>query len=241
MSKSLVIITGASSGIGEATAHLLSQLGYPLLLLARRLERLDSLELPNTLCRQVDVTDRAALAAAVEAAEAKFGPADAIINNAGVMLLGDMTGQPPEEWDRMLDVNVKGVLNGVHAVLTGMVKRRRGTIINVSSTSGRKTYPQHVAYVGTKHAVHALSENLREEVSPHNVRVVLIAPGACNTELQTITTNDAIKAGFKMWKESIGGVILQPEEVAEAIRFAYEMPQNVCIREIMLAATNQPV
>ncbi|MBB5443718.1 MULTISPECIES: SDR family oxidoreductase [unclassified Paraburkholderia] len=241
MSKSLVIITGASSGIGEATAHLLSQLGYPLLLLARRLERLESLELPNTLCRQVDVTDRAALAAAVEAAEAKFGPADAIINNAGVMLLGDMTGQPPEEWDRMLDVNVKGVLNGVHAVLTGMVKRRRGTIINVSSTSGRKTYPQHVAYVGTKHAVHALSENLREEVSPHNVRVVLIAPGACNTELQTITTNDAIKAGFKMWKESIGGVILQPEEVAEAIRFAYEMPQNVCIREIMLAATNQPV
>ncbi|MGF6937939.1 NADP-dependent 3-hydroxy acid dehydrogenase YdfG [Paraburkholderia sp. UCT70] len=241
MSKSLVIITGASSGIGEATARLLSQLGYPLLLLARRLERLESLDLPNTLCRQVDVTDRAALAAAVEAAEAKFGPADAIINNAGVMLLGDMTEQPPEEWDCMLDVNVKGVLNGVHAVLTGMVKRRRGTIINVSSTSGRKTYPQHVAYVGTKHAVHALSENLREEVSPHNVRVVLIAPGACNTELQTITTNDTIKVGFKMWKESIGGVILQPEEVAEAIRFAYEMPQNVCIREIMLAATNQPV
>lgn len=241
MSKRLVIITGASSGIGEATARLFSQLGYPLLLLARRLGRLEALALPNTLCRQVDVTDRAALLAAVREAEAKFGPADAIINNAGLMLLGDMTAQPPEEWDRMLDVNVKGVLNGVHAVLEGMVARRRGTIVNVSSTSGRKTYPQHVAYVGTKHAVHALSENLREEVSPHNVRVVLIAPGACNTELQTITTNDSIKAGFKEWKESIGGVILQPEEVADAIRFAYEMPQNVCIREIMLASTNQPV
>lgn len=241
MSKGLVIITGASSGIGEATARLFSQLGYPLLLLARRLGRLESLDLPNTLCRQVDVTDRAALVAAVNEAEAKFGPADAIINNAGVMLLGDMTQQPPEEWERMLDVNVKGVLNGVHAVLAGMVARRRGTIVNVSSTSGRKTYPQHVAYVGTKHAVHALSENLREEVSPHNVRVVLVAPGACNTELQTITTNDSIKQGFQEWKESIGGVILQPQEVAEAIRFAYEMPQNVCIREIMLAATNQPV
>lgn len=241
MSKGLVIITGASSGIGEATARLFSQRGYPLLLLARRLGRLESLELPDTLCRQVDVTDRAALVAAVSEAEAKFGPADAIINNAGVMLLGDMTQQPPEEWERMLDVNVKGVLNGVHAVLAGMVARRRGTIVNVSSTSGRKTYPQHVAYVGTKHAVHALSENLREEVSPHNVRVVLIAPGACNTELQTITTNDSIKQGFQEWKESIGGVILEPDEVAEAIRFAYEMPQNVCIREIMLAATNQTV
>jgi NADP-dependent 3-hydroxy acid dehydrogenase YdfG len=241
MSKGLVIITGASSGIGEATARLFSQLGYPLLLLARRLGRLESLALPNALCRQVDVTDRAALVAAVNEAEASFGPADAIINNAGVMLLGDMTGQAPDEWDRMLDVNVKGVLNGVHAVLAGMVARRRGTIVNVSSTSGRKTYPQHVAYVGTKHAVHALSENLREEVSPHNVRVVLIAPGACDTELQTITTNDAIKQGFQDWKASIGGVILQPGEVAEAIRFAYEMPQNVCIREIMLAATNQTV
>ncbi|WP_027214377.1 SDR family oxidoreductase [Burkholderia sp. WSM2232] len=241
MSKGLVIITGASSGIGEATARLFSQLGYPLLLLARRLGRLRGLELPNTLCRQVDVTDRAALLAAVREAEIQFGPADAIINNAGVMLLGDMTAQHPEEWDRMLDVNVKGVLNGVHAVLAGMVARRRGTIVNVSSTSGRKTYPQHVAYVGTKHAVHALSENLREEVSPHNVRVVLIAPGACNTELQTVTTNHAIKEGFQAWKDSIGGVILEPQEVAEAIRFAYEMPQNVCIREIMLAATNQPV
>lgn len=241
MSKGLVIITGASSGIGEATARLFSQLGYPLLLLARRLDRLQALDLPNTLCRQVDVTDRASLVAAVTEAEARFGPADALVNNAGLMLLGDMTAQPPDEWDRMLDVNVKGVLNGIHAVLADMVERQRGTIINVSSTSGRKTYPQHVAYVGTKHAVHALSENLREEVSPHNVRVVLIAPGACNTELQTITTNDTIRQGFAAWKESIGGVILQPQEVAEAIRFAYEMPQNVCIREIMLASTNQPV
>ncbi|MDE1180021.1 SDR family oxidoreductase [Paraburkholderia sp.] len=241
MSKPLIIITGASSGIGEATARLLSGLGYPLLLLARRLDRLEALDLPNTMCRKVDITDRIALLAAVAEGEAKYGPADAIVNNAGLMLLGDMTEQSPDEWDRMLDVNVKGLLNGIHAVVRNMVARRHGTIINVSSTSGRKTYPSHVAYVGTKHAVHALSENLREEVAPHNVRVTLIAPGACNTELQTITTNQSIKDGFKAWKESIGGVILQPEEVAETIRFAYEMPQNVCIREIMLASTNQTV
>lgn len=241
MSRGLVVITGASSGIGEATARLLSESGYPLLLLARRLERLEALGLPGAMCRRVDVTDRAALQAAITDAEAAFGPVDAIVNNAGLMLLGDVPEQPPEEWDRMVDVNVKGVLNGIHAVVRGMVARRRGTIINVSSTSGRKTYPSHVAYVGTKHAVHALSENLREELAAHNVRVTIIAPGACNTELQTITTNQAIKDGFRLWKESIGGTILQPQEVAQAIRFAYEMPQNVCIREIMLAATNQPV
>jgi len=241
MSKSLVIITGASSGIGLATARLLSEKGYPLLLLARRLERLEALELPNALCRRVDVTDRAALKAAVADAEALYGPADLIVNNAGVMLLGTMSEQDPGEWEQMLDVNVKGLMNGIHAVLAGMVSRKHGTIINVSSTSGRKTYPSHAAYVGTKHAVHALSENLREEVSPHNVRVVVIAPGACNTELQTITTNQAIKDGFVAWKKEIGGVILDPEEVAETIRFAYEQPQKVCIREIVLASTNQTV
>ncbi|WP_310630466.1 SDR family oxidoreductase [Paraburkholderia sp.] len=237
----LTLITGASSGIGAATARLLASRGYPLLLLARRLDRLEALDLPNTLCREADVTDRAALLAAVAEAEARFGPVESLVNNAGVMLLGTVAEQDPEEWDRMLDVNVKGVLNGIHAVVKGMVERRRGTIVNVSSTSGRKTYPSHVAYVGTKHAVHALSENLREELAPHNVRVTLIAPGACNTELQSVTTNEAIKQGFEEWKASIGGVILQPEEVAESIRFALEMPQHVCIRELMLASTNQPV
>ena len=117
MSKPLVIITGASSGIGEAVARALSAAGHPLLLLARRIERLEALGLPNTLSRGVDITDRAALLAAVQDAEARFGPADALINNAGVMLLGEMSKQDPEQWDRMLDVNVKGLLNGVHAVV----------------------------------------------------------------------------------------------------------------------------
>ncbi|MGJ3449081.1 SDR family oxidoreductase, partial [Enterobacter sp. PTB] len=106
---------------------------------------------------------------AVREAEARFGPADALINNAGVMLLGNMTTQNPEEWERMLDINVKGVLNGVHAVAAGMVGRKRGTIINISSVAGRKTFPNHVAYVGTKFAVHGISENLREELAPHGV------------------------------------------------------------------------
>ncbi|URN87092.1 MAG: SDR family oxidoreductase [Pseudomonas protegens] len=239
MSKPLVIITGASSGIGEATARLLSAAGHPLLLLARRVERLHALELPDSLSRAVDITDRAALLAAVAEAEARFGPADALINNAGVMLLGDISRQDPQQWERMLDVNVKGLLNGVHAVVSGMIERRQGTLINVSSVAGRKTFANHVAYVGTKFAVHGLSENLREELAPHNVRVITIAPGAVETELLSHTTDEAIKAGYQAWKRDMGGTVLSADDVAGAIAFAYQQPQQVCIREIVLAATRQ--
>lgn len=239
MGKPLIIITGASSGIGEAAARVLSAAGHPLLLLARRVERLEALQLPNTLSRRVDITDRAALLAAVSEAEAQFGPADALINNAGVMLLGEMTQQDPAQWDQMLDVNVKGLLNGVHAVVAGMVERKHGTIINVSSVAGRKTFPNHVAYVGTKFAVHGLSENLREELSPHNVRVITIAPGAVETELLSHTTDEAIKTGYQAWKQEMGGLVLSAQDVASAIAYAYQAPQQVCIREIVMAATRQ--
>lgn len=239
MSKPLVIITGASSGIGEATARRLSAAGHPLLLLARRIERLEALALPNTLSRRVDITDRAALLAAVAEAETQFGPADALINNAGVMLLGEMSKQDPAQWDQMLDVNVKGLLNGVHAVVAGMIERKHGTIINVSSVAGRKTFPNHVAYVGTKFAVHGLSENLREELSPHNVRVTTIAPGAVETELLSHTTDEAIKTGYQAWKQDMGGTVLSAEDVATAIAYAYGQPQGVCIREIVMATTRQ--
>ena len=239
MSKPLIVITGASSGIGAAAAKLFSRAGHPLLLLARRVEKLEALELPDTLCRRVDVTDRAQLQAALAEAEARFGPADAIVNNAGVMLLGAMAQQDPDEWQRMLDVNVKGLLNGIHAVLADMAARGRGTIINISSIAGRKTFPNHVAYCGTKFAVHAISENLREEVAGSGVRVITIAPGAVETELLGHTTDEAIKAGYQEWKQQMGGV-LEADDVAEAIAYAYEQPQRVCVREIVLAATGQP-
>ncbi|STQ90985.1 SDR family oxidoreductase [Iodobacter fluviatilis] len=239
MTKALIIITGASSGIGAATARLLSSQGHPLLLLARRLDRLQALNLPNTLCKAVDITDRAALLAAVQEAEAAFGPADGIINNAGMMLLGEMSKQNPAEWDSMFDVNVKGLLNGIHAVLAGMVARKHGTIINISSIAGRKTFPSHVAYCGSKFAVHAISENLREEVAGSDVRVITIAPGAVETELLSHTTDEAIKAGYEEWKDGMGGV-LAANDIAQAISYAYHQPQNVCVREIVLAATRQP-
>ncbi|MGY8625137.1 SDR family oxidoreductase [Chromobacterium violaceum] len=238
MNKPLIVITGASSGIGAAAAKRFSQAGHPLLLLARRVDKLEALELPNTLCRRVDVSDGAQLQAALAEAEARFGPADAIVNNAGVMLLGAMAKQDTDEWQRMLDVNVKGLLNGIHVVLAGMVARGRGTIINISSIAGRKTFPNHVAYCGTKFAVHAISENLREEVAASGVRVITIAPGAVETELLGHTTDEAIKAGYQEWKQQMGGV-LEADDVAEAIAYAYGQPQRVCVREIVLAATGQ--
>ena len=239
MHKPLIIITGASSGIGEATARLLSNAGHPLLLLARRLERMQALALPNCLCRAVDVRDRGAFVAAVKEAESLYGPADALVNNAGVMLLGQMHEQDPDQWEQMLDVNVKGLLNGIHALVGGMIERRQGTIINVSSVAGRKTFPNHVAYVGTKFAVHGISENLREEVAAHNVRVVTIAPGAVETELLGHTTDAGIKDGYQAWKAEMGGQVLSADDVAGAIAYAYQQPQHVCIREIVLAATRQ--
>lgn len=236
--KKLIVITGASSGIGEAIAKHFSDLGHPLLLIARRLENLKALNLPNTLCEQVDITNKATFEAAIEKAQALYGPVDCLVNNAGVMLLGQVSDQAASEWQTMFDVNVIGLLNGMQTVLAPMIKANTGTIINISSIAGRKTFGNHAAYCGTKFAVHAISENIREEVADSNVRVITIAPGAVETELLSHTTSDEIKEGYESWKESMGGVI-SPDDIANTVTFAYNQPQNVCIREIVVAATKQ--
>ncbi|KHA61939.1 oxidoreductase [Vibrio variabilis] len=236
--KKLIVITGASSGIGEAIARRLSEAGHPLLLLARRVERLVELNLPNTLCEKVDVTDKTTFEAAIAKAEQQFGPVDGLVNNAGVMLLGQIDSQEANEWKQMFDVNVIGLLNGMQAVLAAMMARNSGTIINISSIAGKKTFPNHAAYCGTKFAVHAISENVREEVAASNVRVTTIAPGAVETELLSHTTSQDIKAGYDDWKQEMGGV-LAADDIARAVEFAYNQPQNVCVREIALAPTKQ--
>lgn len=236
--KKLIVITGASSGIGEAIARHFSEQGHALLLLARRVERLEALNLPNTLCEKVDVTDKASFEAAIEKAEALYGPVDALVNNAGVMLLGQIDTQEASEWKRMFDVNVIGLLNGMQSVLAPMKARNSGTIINISSIAGKKTFPDHAAYCGTKFAVHAISENVREEVASSNVRVTTIAPGAVETELLSHTTSQDIKDGYDAWKVDMGGV-LAADDIARAVLFAYQQPQGVCVREISLAPTKQ--
>ncbi len=238
MTKPLVVVTGASSGIGEAIARSFSSQGHALLLIARRIEKLEAMDLPNALCRKVDVTDRDAVKTTVSEAEKKFGPTDLLVNNAGLMQLGFAHEQDPKEWDNMIDVNIKGVLNGVHAVLSGMKARKGGTVVNISSVAGKKGFPNHVAYCSTKYAVHGLTETLREEVADDGVRVITIAPGAVETELLGHTTSEDIIAGYNGWKDSMGGVI-SADDIAACVSFAYGQPQNVCVREVVVAATRQ--
>ena len=236
--KGLVVITGASSGIGEATARAFSDAGHPLLLLARRFDRLEALQLPQTLCEKVDVTNREQLQSAIEKAEKQYGPTDCLVNNAGVMLLGQGDSQDPKEWEEMVQVNIMGVLNGIHIVLPGMKSRRNGTIINISSIAGRKTFPNHSVYCGTKFAVHALTEQMREEASSYDVRFITIAPGVVETELLSHTTSKEIMENYNEWKKEMGQP-LESEDVARSILFAYQQPQRVSIREIVLCPTRQ--
>lgn len=238
MEKKLVVITGASSGIGAAIARKLSEDGHPLLLIARRVEALTSLALPNCLCEKVDITDRKAFEAAIKKAEAQFGSVDCLINNAGCMLLGSIDTQEPEEWERMFQLNVLALLGCMQTVLSAMRKRKSGTIINISSIAGKKLFPAHAAYCGTKFAVSAISEGVREEVASDNVRVISICPGAVETELLSHTTSNDIKDNYDAWKKDMGGV-LAPEDIARAVSFAYQQPQNVCVREILIAPTKQ--
>lgn len=238
MSKPLVVITGASSGIGEATANAFSRAGHPLLLLARRLDRLEALGLPDTMCRKVDVRDRAAIAAAVSEAEAKYGPADVMFANAGIARLGDIARQPPEEWDEMIDINTKGVLNSVHAVMNGMIERKSGTLVMMSSIAGRKVYPDHTVYCGTKFFVHAISESLREYLAPHDVRVVVLSPGIIDTEVLDHVKDETTLANYKANKAAIGGGI-SADIVADLILNAYQLPQKAIVQEIVITPTRQ--
>ncbi len=154
------------------------------------------------------------------------------------MQLGSISNQNPDEWQDMFDLNVVALLNGMQAVLGSMKNRKTGTIINISSIAGRKTFTAHAAYCGSKFAVHAISESVREELADDNVRVITIAPGVTESELLGHTNNEKIIENYLQWKESIGGAIAA-DDVARSVIFAYEQPQSVCIREIVIAPTRQ--
>lgn len=236
--KPLVAITGASSGIGAAMARAFSEAGHPVLLIGRRTEKMAALNLPKAEIATVDINDRTATEAAIRAAEEKHGKVDCLVNNAGMMLLGGLEDQNPAEWQKMFDVNVVALLNTTQIVLGDMLARKGGTIINISSTAGRKSYPSHAAYCGSKFAVHGLTETLRSEVAKEDVRVITVGPGATETELLSHTSSDEIKSGYEDWKAEMGG-ILSPEDVARSVLFVYQQPQNVCIRELLITATRQ--
>lgn len=236
--KQLVAVTGASSGIGEAVAKAFSRAGHPVLMMARRLQRMQALNLPDSMARQVDVRDRGAIAAAVKEAEAEYGPVDMLFANAGIARLADIGRQPPEEWDEMIDINTKGVLNSVHAVMSGMMERRHGTLFMMSSIAGRKIYPDHTVYCGTKFFVHAVSESLRDYLSDYDVRVVVLSPGVIETEVLSGVLDPQTLANYKANKLKIGGGI-GPEHVADLMLHTYQMPQNALVQEIVITPTRQ--
>jgi NADP-dependent 3-hydroxy acid dehydrogenase YdfG len=236
--KPLVAITGASSGIGEATARAFSAAGHPVLMMARRLDRMQAMGLPNAILKAVDVRDRAAIAAAVAEAEAAYGPTDMMFANAGIARLGDIARQDPAEWDEMIDINTKGVMNAVHAVMAGMIARKHGTLVMMSSIAGRKVYPDHTIYCGTKYFVHAVSESLRGYLAPHDVRVIVLSPGIIDTEVLDHVTDAATVAAYKANKVAIGGGI-GADIVGDLILNAYNLPQRAIVQEIVITPTRQ--
>ncbi len=243
MKEKLVVITGASSGFGAEMAKMFAKKGYSLLLIARREQELNKVkvacESDNVMTAVCDITDYEKVKAIINNAEKKYGTVDLLINNAGVMLLGDVQSQEIGEWKKMLDINVLGVLNATQSVLERMRKNKQGTIINVSSLAGVKAFANHAAYCASKFGVHGLTETIRQESAMDNVRVMTISPGAAETELLSHTTSEEIKVGYNAWKQTMGGTSMDPKVVAESVLFMYEMPQNVNIRELQIAPTMQ--
>ncbi len=238
MGKPLVAITGASSGIGAGVARVFSEAGYPLLLTARRVERMEALGLPNVICRPHDVADVEGYARVVEEAERRYGPVDLLINNAGALVLEKFVEQKPKDWRLQFDVNCVGMLNTTSVVLPKMVARAGGTIMNVGSTAGREIYPNHTVYCATKHAVVALTEGLRREAAPAGVRVILISPGFVMSDLISNTRSEPIKAAYAAYRDEIGGA-LDPRDIGRLMVFAYEQPQHLCVWEIAASPTRQ--
>ncbi len=238
--KKLVVITGANGGFGFEMSKIFSKANHPTLLIGYGdVSNLEALNLENSIIENVDVTDYKKLESVIKNAEEKFGKTDLIVNNAGIMLLGNLWNQDPNEWQRMININVMGVMNGIQVVLKDMMEREEGTIINISSIAGIKSFPNHAAYCATKFGVHAITETLREEVSSSNVRVLTIAPGAAETSLLSHTTSQEIKDGYIAWKETMGGVSLDPKQIANAAKYMYDLPQEVSVRELVIAHTKQ--
>jgi NADP-dependent 3-hydroxy acid dehydrogenase YdfG len=205
----VVVITGASSGLGEAAARLLSAEGATVVLGARRVDRLKSLadELTGkggkALAIETDVADRDQVKGLVEMAVKTYGRVDVILNNAGLMPQSLLASLKVDEWDRMIDVNIKGVLYGIAAVLPHMQRQKSGHIINVSSVAGHKVGPGAAVYAATKFAVRALSEGLRQEVKQYNIRTTVISPGAVASELPNTVSDPAVAGRIHQQYEEI--------------------------------------
>ncbi len=243
----VALVTGASSGIGEATAAALAGEGARVALVARRRDRLETLAERiggpgRALVVEADVTDADQARGAVETTVAEMGRLDTLVNNAGVMLLGPIVGAPLEEWQRMVHLNLLGLLYCTHAALPHLLRSAEGEprsvadVVNVSSVAGRVARLNSGVYNATKHGVGAFSESLRQEVTTRHVRVTLIEPGATATELAFHNRPEILEG----MAQTFGGIeIMQAEDIAAAIRYAVTQPRRVAVNEILVRPTEQ--
>lgn len=240
----VVVITGASSGLGEATARLLAAEGATVVLAARRTERIEALaeELNHqggtALAVATDVADSTQVKALADTAVATYGRIDVMLNNAGLMPLAPLEQLKIDEWDQMIDVNLKGVLYGIAAALPHMKQQKSGHIINVSSVYGHKLGPDATVYCATKHAVRALSEGLRQEVKPYNIRTTVISPGAVATELLEHISDEKVQA---QTRDFVSKIAVPAETFARMVAFAINEPSDVDVNEILFRPTAQPI
>jgi NADP-dependent 3-hydroxy acid dehydrogenase YdfG len=244
----VALITGASSGIGEATARALAGRGAKVALAARRLERLERLAAEiaghghTALAIQADIAERAQATEAVDRAVDELGRLDIVVNNAGVMLLGPIEDAPVEEWERMIDINLEGLIHTTHAALPHLLaaaensERRCADVVNISSVAGRVARAGSGVYSLTKHGVGAFSESFRQEFASRRLRSIVVEPGAVATEL-TDHLRDGVR---KQVRDRFTGVeILEASDVADAIAYAVTRPWHVSLNEILIRPTEQ--
>ena len=239
----VAIVTGASSGIGYATALALSRAGAKVAAGARRMDRLESLQSEiiknggEVFIQKLDVTIKSECDVFVDAVLKKWGTIDILVNNAGLQPLSFFKNLKIEEWDKMIDVNIRGVLYCTAAVITSMLNKKSGHIVNISSIAGRIVYPAGSVYCATKHAITAFSEGLRQEFSQRsNIRVTCIEPGVVTTELVNTITDRALEKYVEKTKQMEA---LQAEDIANAIVFALQAPNHVNVNEILIRPTTQ--
>jgi len=239
----VAIITGASSGIGYATALALSKAGAKVAIGARRTDRLEKLAKKITdnggevFYQKLDVTQRSECENFAKAVLEKWGSIDILVNNAGLMPLSLFKNLKVDEWDRMIDVNIKGVLYCTASVILHMKEKKSGHIVNISSVAGRTVFPTGTVYCATKHAITAFSEGLRQEFSARsNIRVTCIEPGVVSTELTDTITDESLKGFVENAKKMEA---LQAEDIANAILYAVESPSYVNVNEILIRPTKQ--
>jgi NADP-dependent 3-hydroxy acid dehydrogenase YdfG len=237
----VVVITGASSGIGEATARLLSKNGARVVLGARRTNRLKAIAKDiradggTAEYQALDVTQRSQLESIIQFAQSKFERVDVLINNAGIMPLSALDQLKVEEWERMIDVNIKGVLYGIAAVLPVMKAQKAGQIINLSSIGGHAVSPTAAVYCATKFAVGAISEGLRQEVGG-DIRVTVISPGVTESELAESISDEAARSRMQEFRR----IAIPAEAIARSILFAIAQPDEVDVSEIIVRPTASP-